>query len=76
MSPVSEKVDEKFFYMRLNTIASSKDFIANDFVYHNICWVVAQKKTNSKLSAAENYIKTLSDIELINFLEVDLTENL
>ena len=75
MLSVSEKLDDKLFYMRLNAIPSADDAIANDVVYHNICWVVAQRKAKPKNPPAENYIKTLSDIELINFIEVDLTEN-
>lgn len=66
---------KKLFYMRLNTISSADDGITNDVVYHNVCWVVAQRKAKPKTLPAESYIRTLSDILLINFIEVDLTEN-
>ena len=52
--------------MRLNTISSADDDITNDVVYHNVCWVVAQRKVELR-PPAEGFIKTLSGVELISF---------
>ena len=73
MSSLSEKVDDELFYMRLNTIASSTDAIANDLVYHNVGFLLREKLSQN--SPLLETISTLSDIELINFIELGLTEN-
>ena len=56
----------KLFYMRPNTISSADDGITNDVVYHNVCWVVAQRNVELR-PPAEGFIKTLSGVELISF---------
>ena len=61
---------------------AADDTITNDVLCHSVCWVVARRKVEPKPShyslsptPAENHIKTSSDIELINFIKADLTEN-
>ena len=66
MLSVSENLLDKSFFRRLNSIPKVDDAVANEVVYHDTCWVEdAPKKV-----AIENFVKTLSDIELLNLIEL------
>ena len=43
--------------------------MANDVLYHNHCWVIVKRKAKSKSSNPEDHVHTLSEIELLNFVE-------
>lgn len=74
MLEVSERLPDKQFFRRLNSINTANDAIANDVMYHNICWADAKKKSKPKLKQIENFTRTLSDIELINYIETELVQ--
>ena len=35
----AKKIEDKSFFIRLNTITNSEDDLANDVIYHHQCWV-------------------------------------
>ena len=74
MLEVSEKLNDKGFFRRLNTISSSSDAVANDVVYHNACWADAKQNARPKNKEGFNFARTLSDMELINFVEKELMQ--
>ena len=43
---MSEKLSDKGFFRRLNSISSAADALANDVMYHNLCWADAKKESN------------------------------
>ena len=51
----AEKLDDKYFFIRLNTISKADDAIANDVIYHNLCWAKAKKKAFPKSNPAESF---------------------
>ena len=59
----------------MNTISKADDAIANDVIYHNLCWAKAKKKALPKSKPVESYSKTLADIELLNFIENRVFQN-
>ena len=66
---VSEKLSDKGFFRRLNSISSAADALANDVMYHNLCWADAKKKATLKSEQSANYSRTLADIEITDFVE-------
>ena len=70
MLSVSENWPDKSFFRRLNLIPKADEAIANEVVYHGTCWVKAKREAASKKVAIENFVKTLSDIELLNLIEL------
>lgn len=38
-----KKLDDKSFFIHLNTISKANDVIANDVIYHSLCWARAKK---------------------------------
>ena len=75
MLAVAEKLDDKSFFNQLNTISKADDTIANDVIYHNLCWAKAKKKVLPKSKPVESYSNTLADIELLNFIENKIFQN-
>ena len=69
MLQVSKILTDKSFFRRLNTITSAEHTVANDVLYHNQCWVIAKRKAKPKSSKPEDNLHTLSEIELINFVQ-------
>ena len=69
MLTVSEKLMDKSFFRRLNNITSASDAVANDVMYHNLCWADAKKKVTPKVERAEIYSRTLAYVEIIDFVE-------
>ena len=70
MLSVAEKLTDKSFLIRLNTITQADVAIAND-MYHNLCWAKAQKKAEPKGELADSYSKTV-----FNFIETNILQNL
>ena len=66
---VSSKLPGKTFFRCLNSISIAEDAVANDGIYHNLCWDKAKKKAVPRQKPAENYIKTLSNVEILNHIE-------
>ena len=75
MFDVSSKLSDKTFFHRLNSISIAVDAVANDVIYHNLCWAKAKKKAVPKEKPAENYTKTLSNVEILNHIEKSLVDN-
>ena len=48
MVKVSEKPPDKRLFRRVDSIASAKDAAANDFLYHNLCWMLIKQKVPSE----------------------------
>ena len=44
MLEVAHKLNDKSFYLHLNTIPNAADAVANDVSYHLKCWVNVQRK--------------------------------
>ena len=44
MLVVSEKLRDKSFFRRLNSIPKADDAVANDVVYHGTCWIKAKRE--------------------------------
>ena len=72
MLNVSEKLPDKSLFRRLNSIASTKDAVANDVLYHNLCWALIKQKALNKREKIEDYSTLLEDIEIIDSLKVSL----
>ena len=70
MLVVSEKLPDKSFFRRLNSIPKADDAVASNFVYHDICWIRAKREVAPETVVTENFVKTLSDIELLNLIEL------
>ena len=72
---VSEKLQDKSFFRRLNSITNAKGAVANEVVYHNPCWVKAKREAVPTVCPTESFARTLSDIEIINSIETHLREH-
>ena len=70
MLVVSEKLPDKSLFRRLNSIPKADDAVANDVVYHDTYWIKAKREAAPKTVVSENFVKTLSDIELLNLIEL------
>ena len=75
MLDVSSKLPDKAFFRRLNSISIEEHAVDNDVIYHNLCWAKAKKKAVPKQKPTENYIKTLSNVEILNHIENSLVDN-
>ena len=75
MLVVSDKLSKSFF-RRLNSIPKAYDAVADDVVYHDICWIKAKREAAPKTVLTESFVKTLSDIKLINFIELRFSTKL
>ena len=79
MLSVANKLEDKSFFLRLNTIPKADDTVANNVKYHLKCWA-ACKQTASKINLLqvddeyENYAQTVSDIEIVNIMELELND--
>ena len=70
MLVVSDKIPDKLFFRRLNSIPKADDAVANDVVYHDTCWIRAKRESVPKTVVIENFVNTLSDVDLLNFIEL------
>ena len=75
MLDVSTKLPGKTFFCRLKSISIAENVVTNDVIYHNLCWAKAKKKAVPKQKPTENYIKTLSNVEILNHIENSLVDN-
>ena len=62
-------MEDKSFFRRLNFINHAEDSVANDVLYHHLCWNSVKRQAEPKSYPIDNVIKTTSDIELLNFIE-------
>ena len=69
MLKVSEKLVDNSFFRRMNSKTNAEDAVANEVVYHDVCWVQAKREAQPKPIKVENFVETLSDIEFVNCLE-------
>ena len=72
MLSVAQKLSDKTFFIRLNTITHADDAITNDVLYHKLCWAKAKILAEPKPKPVENYVKTVADIELLNITETNI----
>ena len=78
MLQVSQKLPDKGMYRRLNSPVCPGDAIANDLLYHNLCWATVKKKAEAPQKTVYNskeIIHTVSEIELINLIESELNDS-
>ena len=72
MLKIAKKLDDKQFFLRLNSIPNAEDAIANDVKYHLSCWVTAQR--NAQPSIRNNFQEleiiptVIADIEIIEMV--------
>ena len=71
MLDISSKPPDKTFFRRLNSISIAEDAAANDVIYQNHYWVKTKKKAVPKQKPAENYIITLSNVKILNHMEMN-----
>ena len=76
---VANKISNKDFFLRLNSIPNPEDGVANDVRYHLPCWVKAKKETQRKervvtTDKEENIGQFLSDIEILNLIKCELND--
>ena len=64
MLSVSKKLEDKSFFHRLNSISHAEDAVANDALFHHLCWNSAKCQAEPNSNLIDNAIKTTSDIEL------------
>ena len=53
----------------MNSITNAEDAVANEVIYHDVCWVKAKREAQPKPIKVENIAETLSDIKVVNCLE-------
>ena len=51
----------------MNSITNAEDAVANEVVYHDVYCVKAKREAQPK-PKVENFVETLSNIELVNCL--------
>ena len=76
MLSAAQKLLNKGFYRHLNTISAANNSPVNDVMYHNTCWVNAKRqadKTN-EIFSEKDHINTLSDVEIVHFVEKDMAD--
>ena len=76
---VANKISNKDFLLRLNSIPNPEDGVANDVRYHLPCWVKAKKEAQRiervvTTDKEENIGQILSDIEILNLTECELND--
>ena len=68
---VANKISNKDFFLRLNSISNPEDGVTNYVRYHLPCWVKAKKEAQQiervvTTDKEENIRQILSDIEILN----------
>ena len=71
---MSKKSSEKGFFPRFIIVSSAADAIANDVMYHNLCWADAKKKANPKSERLVNFSCKFTDIEITDFVQSYLND--
>ena len=74
---VAEKLQEKEFYIRVNSISDPTDDVANDVKYHRRCWVYAQREAEGSDDNDDIQVtsRVISNIELINMIRSELIDH-
>ena len=83
MFEVAKKIDDKSFFVRLNTLCNAADAVANDVQYDQRFWLYAQcnaKKTNNThcdtdIIEIDDTSRVISDFELDKKENTDLNMN-
>ena len=75
MLSVAQKLSDKTFFIRLNTITDADDAITSDVLCHKLCWANAKRLAEPKPKPVEKYVETLTDIELLNIIETNIHQN-
>ena len=76
---VANKISNKDFLLRLNSIPNPEDGVANDVRYHLPCWVKAKKEAQQiervvMTDKEENIGQIISDTEILNLTECELND--
>ena len=69
---VTKQLEDKSFYIRLNSISSASDAVANDVIYHLECGVKVQRMLKQKATNIQEIhliSQVVSDIELLNVVQ-------
>ena len=78
MLEVAKKLLDRSFFLRLHSIPSASDAVANDVQYHRTCWVLAQRSANVTSTTAQNLEdidRVLANIEIVNMVQDILNES-
>ena len=54
MFSVANKISNKYFFLRLNSIPNPEDGVANDVRYHLPNWVKAKKRSTTNRKGCDN----------------------
>ena len=79
MLKVAELLPDKSFFIRMNTIANSRDAVASDVKYHLKCWVNTQRKAlktmpeKKEIQETEDVNRVIADLEIIEIVRQTLT---
>ena len=69
MLEIASKLDDKVFFIRLNTLPDPADAVDNDVLYHEDGWVYKQRESNKTLYDEQNYDQIA---EIINIVKSEL----
>lgn len=76
MFELPKKVENKDFFLRLNTIPNAQDAVANEVKYHLKCWVSSQRLIGDRHSESLWIDERLiADIEIVNAVRFMLEES-
>ena len=85
MFEVAKKIDDKSFFIRLNTLCDAADAVASDVQYHQLCCLYAQRNARKSNNThcdtdsieIDDTSHATSDIGLLNVVkcELDKREN-
>ena len=77
MLSVAKNLEDKTFFRRLNAINCASDGVANDVLYHHLCWNSSKRKAevNSNLENHVEKMEVISDIELLNYVRLNVRPN-
>ena len=79
MLNVARKLAEPGFFIRMNSISSASDAVANDVMYHLHCWVIAKRNAHETDKSVEvpestNVTQVIADIELVNLVDIEIRD--
>ena len=75
MLEVSQKQPDKGLSWQLNCTVCAGDAIANNVLYHNLCWATVRKKEEAPRKTVytnQKVIHAVSKIKLINLIKLEL----
>ena len=70
MLSVAQTLPDKSFLQRLISITNAHEAVANDVIYHNVCWVKGKRDAEAETIVTENFVKNLHSffISMVYFL--------